>query len=161
MLTHPFHHALHPNRWLLVVLIIFHLLRPFKVLGFGLVFSTMIGRYKLLLRRLMLRCLVRWCMRRRSLILRSLMPWYLMIKSPIPWSMMLGQRSCAIIYLSGHFLLDLCFMCFEKGALGSDMPTLTTVMACRRSSHGGGLLSAWNISIKLVLPFIFNSGGSF
>jgi hypothetical protein len=35
-------------------LIIFHLLRPFKVLGFGLGFATMIGRYKSLLRSLML-----------------------------------------------------------------------------------------------------------
>jgi hypothetical protein len=32
LLTHPLYHALHPNRWLHVVLIIFHLLRPFKVL---------------------------------------------------------------------------------------------------------------------------------
>jgi hypothetical protein len=32
-------------------------------------------------------------------------------------------------------------------------------MAYRRSSDGRGLLSARNISIKLVLPFIFNSGG--
>jgi hypothetical protein len=32
-------------------------------------------------------------------------------------------------------------------------------MAYRRSSDGRGLLSAQNISIKLVLPFIFNSGG--
>jgi hypothetical protein len=39
-------------------LIIFHLLRPFRVLGFDLGFATMIGRYKSLLRLLMLRCLV-------------------------------------------------------------------------------------------------------
>jgi hypothetical protein len=32
-------------------------------------------------------------------------------------------------------------------------------MAYRRSFDGRGLLNAWNISIKLVLPFIFNSGG--
>jgi len=50
LLTHPLHYALHPNRWLPVVLIIFHLLRPFKVLGFGLGFAIMIGRYKSLLR---------------------------------------------------------------------------------------------------------------
>jgi hypothetical protein len=31
LLTHPLHHDLHPNRWLSVVLIIFHLLRPFRV----------------------------------------------------------------------------------------------------------------------------------
>jgi hypothetical protein len=53
-LTHPLHHALHPNRWLYVVLIIFHLLRPFRVLGFDLGFATVIGRYKSLLRALML-----------------------------------------------------------------------------------------------------------
>jgi hypothetical protein len=33
------------------------------------------------------------------------------------------------------------------------------MMAYRRSSYGKGLLSAQNISIKLVLPFIFNSEG--
>jgi hypothetical protein len=32
LLTHRLHHALHPSRWLLVVLIIFHLLQPFRVL---------------------------------------------------------------------------------------------------------------------------------
>jgi hypothetical protein len=72
----------------------------------------MIGKYKSLLRPLMLRCLVLWCM----------MPWCL-----IPWSMIrsliLGQRSCAVICLSGHFFLDFRFLCFENGALGSDMPT--------------------------------------
>jgi hypothetical protein len=31
--------------------------------------------------------------------------------------------SCAIICLSGHFFLDLCFLSFEEGALGSYMPT--------------------------------------
>jgi hypothetical protein len=122
LLTHPLHHALNPNRWLPAVLIIFHLLRPFKVLGFDLGFATMIGRYKSLLRLLMLRCLVPWCMRPRGLILRGLMPWYL-----IPWSMIrsliLGQRSCAVICLSGHFFLDLLFLCFEKGALRSEIPT--------------------------------------
>jgi hypothetical protein len=127
LLTHPLHHALHPNRRLPTVLIIFHLLRPFKVLGFGLRFATMIGRYKSLLRPLMLRCLVPWCVRPRSLILRSMMPKCLipwsMIRSLIPWSLMLGQRSCAIICLSGHFFLDICFLCFKKGALGSDMTT--------------------------------------
>jgi hypothetical protein len=39
------------------------------------------------------------------------------------------------------------------------MPTKTAVMAYRRSSAGRGLLSARNISIKLAIPFIFNSGG--
>jgi hypothetical protein len=112
LLTHPLHHALHPNRWLHAVLIIFQLLWPFKVLEFGFGFATMIGRYKSLLRPLMLRCLVPWC----------LIPWS-MIRSLIPWSLMLGQRSCVIICLSGHFFLDLCFLCFKKGALGSDMPT--------------------------------------
>jgi hypothetical protein len=32
-------------------------------------------------------------------------------------------------------------------------------MAYRRFSYGRGLLSALNISIKLVLPLIFNNGG--
>jgi hypothetical protein len=39
-------------------LIIFHLLRPFRVLGFDLGFATVIGRYKSLLRSLMMRCQV-------------------------------------------------------------------------------------------------------
>jgi hypothetical protein len=64
-----------------------------------------------------------------------------------------------MISLSGHIFLDLCFLCFQKGALRSDMPTSTTVVTYRRSSDGKGLLSARNISIKLVLPFIFDSGG--
>jgi hypothetical protein len=34
-----------------------------------------------------------------------------------------GPRSCAVICLSGHFFLDLSFLYFKKGALGSDMPT--------------------------------------
>jgi hypothetical protein len=38
------------------------------------------------------------------------------------------------------------------------MPTETAVMAYRRSSDGMRLLSARNITIDLVLPFIFNSG---
>jgi len=62
MLTHPLHHALHLNKWHPAVLIIFHLLPPFKVLGFSLGFTTMIGRYKLMLRLLMLRSLVSWSM---------------------------------------------------------------------------------------------------
>jgi hypothetical protein len=33
------------------------------------------------------------------------------------------------------------------------------MMTYRRSSYGRGLLSVWNISINLVLPFIFNIGG--
>jgi hypothetical protein len=32
-------------------------------------------------------------------------------------------------------------------------------MAYRRFSDGRGLLSAWNISINFVLPFILKSGG--
>jgi hypothetical protein len=32
-------------------------------------------------------------------------------------------------------------------------------MAYRRSSDGRGLLSSQNISINLILPFIFSSGG--
>jgi hypothetical protein len=31
-------------------------------------------------------------------------------------SMMLGQRSSAMISLSGHFFPNLCFLCFQKGA---------------------------------------------
>jgi len=38
------------------------------------------------------------------------------------------------------------------------MPTKTAVMAYGRSSDGMRLLSAWNIIIDLVLPFIFNNG---
>jgi hypothetical protein len=30
---------------------------------------------------------------------------------------------CHVICLSGHFFLELCSLSFEKGALGSDMPT--------------------------------------
>jgi hypothetical protein len=43
LLTHPLHHALHPNRWLPVVLIIFHLMRPFRVLGFDLGFRALLA----------------------------------------------------------------------------------------------------------------------
>jgi hypothetical protein len=42
--------------------------------------------------------------------------------SLILWSLMLGQRSCAIIFLSVHFFLDLCFLSFKKGALGRTCP---------------------------------------
>jgi len=146
LLAHPLHHALHPNRWLFVVLIIFHLLRPFQVLGFDLGFATMIGRYKSLRRSLMLRCLVPRCMRPRSLILRSLMTWCLppwsLVRCLIPQSLMLSQRSSAMISLSGNFFLGLCLLYFKEGALGSDMPTQTVVMAYRRSSDGMRLLSA-------------------
>jgi hypothetical protein len=62
---------LHPNRWLSAVLIILHILRLFKVPEFvDLGFVTMIGRYKSLLRPLMLRSLVPWCMMPRGLIFR-------------------------------------------------------------------------------------------
>jgi hypothetical protein len=114
------------------------------VLGFDLGFATVIGRNKSLLRSLMLRCLVSWC---------------LMIRILIPWSLMLGQRSSAMICLSGHFFLGLGLLYFKEGALASDMPTQTVVMAYRRSSDGKRLLSAWNIIINLVLPFIFINGG--
>jgi hypothetical protein len=128
LLIHPLHHALHPNRWLPAVLIILHLLRLFKVLGFIVLgFATMIGKNKSLLRPLMLRSLAPWCMMPRTLILRSLMPWCLipwsLIRNLMPWSLILSQRSCAVIYLSGHFFLDLCSLSFEKGALGSSIPT--------------------------------------
>jgi hypothetical protein len=38
------------------------------------------------------------------------------------------------------------------------MPTETAVMANWVSSDGMRLLSAWNIIVDFVLPFIFNSG---
>jgi len=61
LLAHPLHHALHPNRGLPAVYIIFHLLRPFGMLGFvELGFATMVGRNKSLLRQLMLRRPVPW-----------------------------------------------------------------------------------------------------
>jgi hypothetical protein len=41
----------------------------------------------------------------------------------MPWSLILGQRSCAIICLPGHFFRDFCLLGFEEGALGLDMPT--------------------------------------
>jgi hypothetical protein len=64
-----------------------------------------------------------------------------------------------VISLSRHFFLGLHLLCFKEGALGSDMPTQTAVMAYRRSSNGMRLLSAWDIIICLVLPFIFGNGG--
>jgi hypothetical protein len=73
----------------------------------------MIGWYKSLLR-----CLVSWCMRPRSLI-----SWCWMIKVLIPWSLILGHWSSAMISLSGHFFLGLGFLSFQKGALGTNMPT--------------------------------------
>jgi hypothetical protein len=74
----------------------------------------------------MLRSLAQWGMMPRDLILKSLMP----------WSLILGQRSCAVICLSGHFFLDLCSLSFEEGALGSGMPTQSVVMAYGRSFDG-------------------------
>jgi hypothetical protein len=47
-----------------------------------------------------------------------------------------------MISLSGYFFLGLRFLCFKEGALGSDMPTQTVVVAYRRSSDGMRLLSA-------------------
>jgi len=67
----------------------------------------MIGRYKSLLRPLMLGCLVSWSMRPRSLI-----SWCLMVWGLIPWSLELGRRSRAMISLSGHFFLSLGFLSF-------------------------------------------------
>jgi hypothetical protein len=106
-LHHPLHHTLHPDRWLNMVLLFFHLLRPPKLLGFVLGVATMIGRYKSLLRPLMLRCLVSWCM-----IPRSSISWCLMVWGLIPWSLELGRRSSAMISLSGHFFLGLGFLSF-------------------------------------------------
>jgi hypothetical protein len=136
---------LHPGRRLTGVLFFFHLLRPPKLLGFALVSASVIGWYKLLLRPLMLRSI-----RPRGLIL---IPWCLML-----WSPMLSHRSSAIMSLSGHLLLGFGFLYFQERALRANMPTETAVMAYRRSSDGMRLLSAWNITIDLVLPFIFNSG---
>jgi hypothetical protein len=73
-------------------------------------------------------------------------------------SLILGQRSCVVICLSGQFFIDLCSLCFEKGALGSDMPIQTAVMAYGRFSDDRRLLSTLNISIDFVIPFFFNSG---
>jgi hypothetical protein len=87
----------------------------------------MIGWYKLLLRPLLLRCLEPRCTRPKSLILRSLIPWCLppwsMVRCLIPSSLMLGLRFSAMISLSGHFFLGLGFLCFQKGALRTNMPT--------------------------------------
>jgi hypothetical protein len=62
--------------------------------------------------------------------------------------------------LFGHFFLGLGLglLCFQKGALRTNMPTETAVVAYRRSSDEMRLLSAWNIIVDLVFPFIFNSG---
>jgi hypothetical protein len=106
-LHHPLHHTLHPDRWLSEELLFFHLLRPSKLLGFVLGVTTVIGRYKSLLRSLMLGCLVSWSMRPRSLI-----SWCLMVWGLIPWSLELGRRSSAMISLSGHFFLGLGFLSF-------------------------------------------------
>jgi hypothetical protein len=136
---------LHPDRRLTGVLLFFHFLRPSKLLGFALVSATVIGWFKPLLRLLMLRTV-----RPRGLIL---IPWYLM-----QWSLMLSRRSSAVMSLSGHFLLDFGFFYFQERALKVNMPTEAAVMAYRRSSKGMRHLSAWNITIDLVLPFILNSG---
>jgi hypothetical protein len=101
-----------------MILIFFHLLRPSKLLGFVLGGATVIGWYKSLLRPLMLRCLVSWCMRPRILI-----SWYLMIRSLIPWSLKLGRRSNAMISLSRHFFLGLGFLSLQEGVLRTNMPT--------------------------------------
>jgi hypothetical protein len=56
-----------------------------------------------------------------------------------------------MISLSRNFFLGLHLLCFKEGALGSEMPTQTAVMAYRRSSDGMRLLSAWNIIIVSIL----------
>jgi hypothetical protein len=101
-----------------MILVFFHLLRPSKLLGFVLGVATVIGWYKLLLRPLMPRCLVSWCMRPMSLI-----SWCLIIGSLIPWSLKLGRRSSAMISLSGHFFLGLGFLSLQEVALRTNMPT--------------------------------------
>jgi hypothetical protein len=88
------------------MLIGFHLLWPSKVLG----------RCKSLLRPLMLRCLDPRSMRPRCLMLTSLMPWCLspwcLIRYLMPWSLILGLRSSAMMSLSGHFFLGFGLLCF-------------------------------------------------
>jgi hypothetical protein len=140
-MIHSLYHALHPNRQLLAVLIILLLLRLFKVLGFvGLGFATMIGWNKSLPRPLMLGSLVPWGMMPWVSMPWSLMPWSLipwsLIRSLMPWSLILGQRSCALICLFGHFFLDLFSLSFKEGALGSDKPIQSAVMAYGRSFDG-------------------------
>jgi len=76
----------------------------------------------------------------------------------MPWSLMLDCRSSAIMSLSGHFFLGFGLLYFQEGALRTNMPTETAVMANWVSSDGMRLLSAWNIIVDFVLPFIFNSG---
>jgi hypothetical protein len=76
----------------------------------------------------------------------------------MPGSLMLSHRSSAIMSLSGRFFLGFGLLSFQEGALRSNMPTETAVMANRRSSDGMRLLNAWNIIINLFLQFIFNSG---
>jgi hypothetical protein len=124
------------------------LLRPSQMPGFALVSAALIGRYKPLLRPLMLKS-----MRPRGLELMSwcLSPWCLM-----PRSLMLNCRYSAILSLSRHFFLGFGLLCFQEGALRPYMPTETAVMKNRRSSDGMRLLSAWNIIIDLFLLFIFN-----
>jgi hypothetical protein len=41
----------------------------------------------------------------------------------MPWSLMLGRRSSAIMSLSGHFFLGFGLLCFKEGALRTNMPT--------------------------------------
>jgi len=101
-----------------VVLLFFHLLRPHKLLGFVLGVATVIGKYKSLLRPLMLGCLISWSMRPRGLI-----SWCLMVWGLIPWCLKLGRRSSAMINLSGYFFLGLGFLSLQEGALRKNMPT--------------------------------------
>jgi len=54
--------------------------------------------------------------------------------------------------LSGHFFLGLRLLCFKEGALGSDMPIQTIVMAYRRSSDGMRLLRPGTSSLILSFP---------
>jgi len=76
----------------------------------------------------------------------------------MPRSLMLSQRSSAIMNLSGRFFLGFGLLSFHEGALRPNVPTETAVMANRRSFDGMRLLNAWNIIINLFLLFIFNSG---
>jgi hypothetical protein len=84
------------------------------MLGFAFVGATVIGWYKPLLRPLML-----WSMRPRGLIL---IPWCLM-RCLMPWSLMLSRRSSTIMSLSGHLFLGFGLLCFQEGALRTNMPT--------------------------------------
>jgi hypothetical protein len=71
-------------------------------------------------------------------------------KEPEPWSPILGQRSCAVICLFGHFFLDLYSLSFEKGSLGWDMPLSPQWW------HMGDLLMVGNFWVAETSPLILS-----